>query len=135
MTKTIFAAAALAALPALAWAWRAQNRHEVHDLGQGVFEVVSEVGAGAGDYWCGAGDYAIAALRTPANQRIYIWKPLGPSVSRPGRKAVQFALTPPQGADTSVGLSLAVKRAGDNLTAAMARNYCYDRVEDRVWHD
>jgi hypothetical protein len=132
-TRTILAAAALAALPGLALAWRAQNRYEVQDLGQGVFEVVGRVGAGASDYWCGAGDYATIVLKAPSNQRVYIWRPIGPSVSRPGYKAVQFALTPPKGADTSVGLSLAVKRAGDNLSASMARQYCYDRFDDPFW--
>ncbi|MGR3760165.1 hypothetical protein ACUXV3_08520 [Roseobacteraceae bacterium NS-SX3] len=113
-------------LPAAAAAWTAWNRHEVFPVAKGVWEVVSEVGSGAQDYWCGIGDYAISQLRTRATQRIYIWRGVGPSITRPGRRAVQFSLVPPAGADTSVGISLGVKRAGDNLNAATARGYCYD---------
>lgn len=114
------------ALPVAATAWRAMNWHEVHDLGGGVYEVVGRVGSGPMQYWCGIGDYAISVLGVAAAQRIYVWRPIGPSVVRSGRKAVQFALSPPPGADTTSGLSLSVRRAGDNINAAMARQYCYD---------
>jgi len=120
-----FAAALLVALPGAALAWRAANGHHVHDLGGGVFEVVGRVGSGAQEYWCGAGDYAIAVLGAAAAQRVYIWRPLGASATERGRKAVQFALSPPPGTDTSTGYSLTVRRAGDNLSAAMAQQYCY----------
>jgi len=127
-------AALILALPGAALAWRAHNGHEVRDLGGGVYEVVGRVGSGPMQYWCAAGDYAIAVLGVAAAQRIYIWRPLGPSTIRPGRKAVHFALSPPKGADTSVGYALSVRRAGDNLNAAMARQYCYgDRFEDELW--
>lgn len=116
----------LVALPGAALAWRAANGHKVHDLGGGVFEVVGRIGSGAQQYWCGAGDYAIAVLGAAAAQRVYVWRPIGPSVAEPGRKAVQFALSPPPGADTSTGYSLTVRRAGDNLRAAAAQQYCYD---------
>ncbi|MGD9864273.1 MAG: hypothetical protein AB7S99_13775 [Pseudodonghicola sp.] len=130
-------AAALAAMPGLALAWQALNGHEVRDLGGGVYEVIGRAGSGAQEYWCGAGDFAIAVLGAPAAQRVYIWRPLGASVSRPGHEAVQFSLTPPKGADTSTGISLTVRRAGDNLSAAMAQQYCFggrfDEVPWRRW--
>lgn len=116
--------------PLTAQAWRAWNHHEVLPVSERVWEVVSRVGSGAQDYWCGIGDFAIRQLRSPATQRIYIWQPIGPSVNRPGRKSVQFALTPPPGSDISPRLSLNVKIPGDNLNAATARNYCYDRIDD-----
>lgn len=127
-------AAGLIALPGAALAWRALNGHEVQDLGGGVYEVVGRVGSGAQDYWCGAGDYAISVLGVAAAQRIYIWRPVGPSTVRPGRKAVQFALAPPAGADTATGYALSMRRAGDNLSAAMAQQYCYDnRFNAILW--
>ncbi|WP_146344051.1 hypothetical protein [Falsiphaeobacter marinintestinus] len=136
MTSTIrnvalAACAAIVAGPEMALAWRAWNRHEVLPVSEGVYEVVAEVGYGTGarDYWCGIGDFAIRVLGTSAIQRIYIWAPEGPSVNRPGKKAVQFALQPPEGADTSTQLSLTVRRAGDNMNAASAQNYCYDNIE------
>ncbi|TDK51599.1 hypothetical protein [Antarcticimicrobium luteum] len=127
-------AALLIALPGAAQAWRAVNGHEVQALGGGVYEVVGRVGSGAQDYWCGIGDYATAVLGVPAAQRIYIWRPVGPSAVRPGRKAVHFALSPPPGADTTTGYSLTVRRAGDNLSTAMARQYCYgNRFDELPW--
>ena len=109
------------------------NRHEVFPVSDTVWEVVSEVGSSAADYWCGAGDFAQRVLGTPAAQRIYIWKAIGPSVTRPGRKAVQFSLTPPPGADTSTGYSLTVRRAGDNLARHAAVQYCYQFDGDDIW--
>ncbi|MHA6262459.1 hypothetical protein ACXYMO_04590 [Arenibacterium sp. CAU 1754] len=117
--------AAVAVAPASSSAWRALNRHEVFPVSKGVFEVVSLVGSGAQDYWCGAGDYAISQLRVRGNQRIYIWGAIGPSVNRPGKKAVQFSLTPPPNVDLEPRLTMSVKAVGDNMRAAMALQYCY----------
>ncbi|MEP4037251.1 hypothetical protein [Pseudophaeobacter sp.] len=120
----------LICMPLSAEAWRAWNRHEVLPVSKGVWEVVNRVGSGAQDYWCGIGDFAIRQLRTQATQRIYVWQEIGPAVNRPGRRSVQFSLSPPPGSDTTPRLSLSVKVRGDNLNAATARNYCYDRVDD-----
>ncbi|WP_146344482.1 hypothetical protein [Falsiphaeobacter marinintestinus] len=121
-------------VPSAALSWRAWNRHEVLPVSNGVYEVVSEVGYGTGatDYWCGIGDYAQRQLRAGATQRIYIWKAVGPSVNRPGRKAVQFSLSAPSGANTSPGYSVSVKRVGDNMTVSMAQNYCQDQRVDNL---
>lgn len=114
----------LAFAPAMAGAWWAINRHEVFVVSDGVFEVLNEVGSGAVDYWCGAGDYARRQLRAAATQRIYIWKAIGPSATHPGKKSVQFSFSAPEGASTSPGYSLSVKAVGDNLTTAAAYQYC-----------
>ena len=75
-----------------------------------------------------------AVLGVAVVQRIYVWRPVGPSVVRPGRKAVHFALSPPPGAETATGYSLTVRRAGENLSAAMARQYCHDsRFDEFPW--
>ncbi len=131
--RIICIAATAALLPSWASAWWAMNRHEVFPVSDTVWEVVSEVGSSAADYWCGAGDFAQRVLGTPAAQRIYIWKAIGSSVARPGRKAVQFSLTPPPGSDTSTGYSLTVKRAGDNLARHAAVQYCYQFDGDDIW--
>ncbi|KIC07798.1 hypothetical protein RA19_21975 [Leisingera sp. ANG-M1] len=119
------------ALPVPASAWRAINRHEVLPVSEGVWEVVARVGTGAQDYWCGIGDFAIRQLRAPVNQRIYVWRGVGPSVNRPGKKAVQFAFGAPPGADTSSRISLNVREPGDNLRVTSAQTYCYDRLPGR----
>ena len=123
MKKLIFVAL-LAVIPGWANAWWAVNRTEVYPVSDTVFEVLNAVGSGAVDYWCGAGDFARQVMGTPATQRIYIWRAIGPSETRPGRKSVQFSLTPPPGADTTPGLSLSIRHAGDNMTSALAYQYC-----------
>ena len=117
-----------------ALAWRAVNRQEVFALSQDVFEVLSRPGAGPAQFWCAAGDYARRVLDTAAVQRLYIHRGVGPSLKRPGIKAVQFALEPPPGADTKQhGYSLSLDTVGYNLTSAAARQFCFgnDQFEDR----
>ena len=116
----------IAVFPGLAMAWQAWNRHEVNQLSNGVFEVVGRPGSGAADYWCAAGDYTYRNLRSASVQRVYIYRGVGPSVSRPGYKAIQFALTPPAGANTEPSVTLSMHRVGDNMRAAAAQQYCFD---------
>ncbi|MFK7752811.1 MAG: hypothetical protein AB8B51_09690 [Sedimentitalea sp.] len=120
-----FLMCAVVLMPNWAGAWRAINQHEVFDVAPGVFEVVSRVGAGPSDYWCGAGDYVRRSIGAASNQRIYLYKAIGPSVARPGKKAVQFALSPPPGGAIEPGLTLSVTATGDRLSAAFAHQYCY----------
>ncbi|MBI6629868.1 hypothetical protein [Pontibaca salina] len=127
-----------ALLLAISWssaalAWRAVNRQEVFALPQGGFEVLSRPGAGPAQFWCAAGDYARRVLNTAAVQRLYIQRGVGPSVTRPGTKAVQFALNPPPGAATEHGYSLSIDAVGYNLTSAAAHQFCFgnDPFEDR----
>ena len=120
-------------VPEVALAWRAWNRHEVLPVADGVFEVVSRVGSGPRQFWCGAGDYVYRKMGAPGVQRIYIHEAIGESVNRPGKKSVKFSLTPPLDVSTSPGYSLSVKAVGDNLSAASAQQYCYDGgYEDRI---
>lgn len=129
---------ALALVPGGVAAWRAYNWHDVLAISKTVFEVIGEPGSAAADYWCGAGDYVRHALRMSATRRVYIWKAIGPSVAQPGRKAVQFSLSPPENTSPSPGISLSVKAVGDNLTAAAAFQYClggsgHDPFRPRGW--
>ncbi len=115
----------LVLVPAAAQAWRAINGTEVNPVRKGVFEVIPSGRSGPQQFWCGAGDYARMVLGVGATQRIYIWRAIGPSETRPGAKSVQFSLSPPPGKeDYQPGYSLSVKHEGDNLDAAMARRYC-----------
>ncbi len=118
------ALALLGALPTTASAWRAINQHDVYQISPGVYEVVSEPGSGAVDFWCGIGDFGRMQLNLGATQKIYVWRGLGPSVTRPERAAVQFALNPPSGSAVAQGYGLSVKQAGDSLSASFARQYC-----------
>lgn len=126
--RLVIVALALA-LPGAVPAWQAWNFHDVYPVQKGVWEVVKRPRSAAWDFWCAIGDFALAELRVGATQRIYLWRGLGPSVTRSGYKAVQFSLTPPAGADTTPGLTLSVNRVGDNLTAAAARQYCFGMAD------
>ena len=126
-------AGGIALMPLNASAWRAMNWHEVTPLSGGVIEVVGEAGAGAMDYWCAIGDYAYRYLHTQGNERIYVWREMGPSVTQPGRRAVHFSFTPPPGASTERGYVLTVKKVGYNIRSASARQYCYNEDGDVVW--
>lgn len=133
IATSVTLAAFLAVIPTWGSAWWAINRLEVFPVSETVWEVVAGVGTSAADFWCGAGDFAQRVMGVPAAARIYIWKPIGPSVTRPGRKAVQFSMSPPAGADTSTGYSLTVKRAGDNLARHTAVWYCYQYDGPAIW--
>lgn len=126
----LFAAAltgACVVAPGASTAWWSWNRHEVFPVAEGVWEVVSEVGAMPRDYWCAAGDYAFRELGAPLGQRIYIWRGIGPSLTRPDRKAVQFSFSPPPGAELSPRRSYDIKAAGNSRRTGSAYNRCFDR--------
>lgn len=120
-------------IPTWAAAWWSYNRLEVFPVSDSVWEVVSRVGTSPADFWCGAGDYAQRVLGTPAAERIYIWKAIGPSVNVQGRNAVQFSLSPPPGANTTPGYSLSVKAVGDNLARHAAVQYCFQNDGPEIW--
>lgn len=112
--------------PVAADAYTARNRMNVEDIGGSAFEVVSRNGkTGARDYWCAAGEYA-TAQGLASNARIYLLRAPGPSLSQPGRKAVQFTTRPEASGITPLSpqLSLTVTAIGDNLSVALAREYC-----------
>jgi len=124
----VFVTGMLFILPGASQAWRAWNWHEVYPLNDTTFEVIGRAGTGPADYWCGAGDFARTVLGVAPTQRIYIWHKEGPSQTRAGHRAVQFAFSPPPGKENyQSGYSLTVKEAGDNLTAAAAHQYCVNR--------
>ena len=114
--------------------FRALNRHHVNALPDGDFEVISRVGAGPAQFWCGAGDYVIRALRAPSTTRVYLVQGPAPSLTEPGKKALTFSLTPPTAADARSSvqqLFLSLNAVGDNLSAVSAEQYCYDHFGER----
>ncbi|WP_420585029.1 hypothetical protein [Ruegeria sp.] len=100
-------------------------RTKVTPLENGTYRVATSGSSAPVAYWCGIGDFAIRTLRTSATQRIYIASPY-----QKGVRTVDFSLTPPEGADTSPGYSVTVKRVGANMTAGKAQGYCYDTFMD-----
>lgn len=125
--RSFLAAGLLALMPTLAPAWQADNLHTVNPLPGGAFEVIGEPGSAGPDFWCAAGDYAIRVLGVESTQRIYIVRGRGAPETSDRKAAVQFALSPANGPDPRQRLFLSMRRVGDNLSAAFARNYCLDR--------
>ncbi|QBF31219.1 hypothetical protein [Thalassococcus sp. S3] len=123
------AAAATALLPISASAFRADNYMRVNPVGPATFEVINRPGKGPSDFWCAAGDFVRGRLSVPSNQRVYIVRGRGPSQTEPGRSAVIFSLQPPAGVDTvaaAQSITLSTDRIGDNLSVALAVQYCLD---------
>ncbi|MBL4769022.1 MAG: hypothetical protein JKY94_15145 [Rhodobacteraceae bacterium] len=129
--KYLLLSVVLLSIPTWALSWYAWNRYQVFPVSDSVFEVVERPGStgGANHYWCGAGDYAQRVLKTKTNQKIYIWKAIGKSVTKPGARAVQFSLNAPANPSASPGYSLSVKAVGDSLSTAAAQRYCYDNMD------
>lgn len=100
---------------------------QVYPLEGDRFEVIATQGPAAGDYWCGAARHAIAELRKPATQRIYVVRGRGDSQARPDRRAVQFAFTPPAGGPVQ-SQSISVDIVGNQMSAAQAQAFCMDRT-------
>ncbi len=128
--KRMVFAALLGLTPEWAGAWRARNLHEVVPVSETVFEVVGRPGSGPAEYWCGAGDYVRHALSQSATQRVFIWRAIGPSTVRSGRKAVQFSMAAPDSVSVPPRYSLSMKAVGDSLSAAAAFQYCFDNDRD-----
>lgn len=116
-------------LPSSAPAFSARNNLKVAAVDRAVFEVVGRPGSGAREFWCAAGDYLIRS-GTASNTRLYLVRGRGPSVSQPGKKAVQFTTDPAAAGvtPTEPGLVLNVSQVGDNLSAAAAHEYCFASI-------
>ncbi|MFN6952631.1 MAG: hypothetical protein ACK4NE_08600 [Albidovulum sp.] len=113
----------LSAMPAAAYT--AQNGLIVQAEGADTFFVPWRGKAGAADFWCAAGDYAVQALRLPVTTMVF-------RVSEPPRRSgdgVRFTLRADQAA-TSSGLALHWP-GGPGLTAGSAQSLCENRKKRR----
>ncbi len=129
ITRTVLRlalAGALALPPGWALAYRQAFQNEVVPISDSRWEVVSRGSSSARAFWCTAGDYALGRLGVSGTQRIYLWRAVGSASGSATRDSAQFSLAAPQGANTRPGVFLSVRHAGDNMTAAMAREFCFD---------
>lgn len=128
-------AAALVVLGAPADAWRAKNMHDVFRVSEDVIEVVSQPGSGPGHFWCAIADFAIRQDRKPANMPIYLQAPIGPSVGKPGYKAVRFSYTDPGNAGERRKVFqnfYTVKEIGASRKAGAAIQQCANQLETPI---
>ena len=118
--------AVLLALPMSAEAFSARRHMRVYPVDELVFEVIAPTAAVAGDYWCGAADYAQRALGAPWTARIYIVRGRGPSVTTGRRTAVQFTLQPEAAGVRPIEpvFVMNLMKPGDNMSVAHAMRFC-----------
>lgn len=102
-------------------AFTAQNGQTVQPAADGFTAIWRGGRAGAADFWCAAGDYAIRSLHLGPTTRIY-------RASPPPRRlgeGMRFTLDPAQGTPHT---GLAILGAQDGgITAGHAQSLCKDR--------
>lgn len=118
--------AALLSLPIPAAAFSAKRHMRVNPVNETVFEVIAPTAAGAGDYWCGAADYAYRALGAAWTAPIYIVRGRGPSVTTGRRTAVQFTLSPQAAGVPATGpvFAMNLMKPGDTMSVAHGLTFC-----------
>ncbi|NDW47283.1 hypothetical protein [Ruegeria sp. PrR005] len=93
-----------------------------------VFEVIPRGKQRVGDFWCAASEYARRELGAGWNDRIYLVRGRGPSVTTGRKTAVQFSLTPEAVGVTPLENELTTIRTGlkvgDNMTVNQGNSYC-----------
>lgn len=93
--------------------------------GEGArIEVYSRAALPGAAYFCAAGDFARAALRARANDRVTVVVALSPSQTRPGQNSVVFELSGPDRGGLKGNPFLWVRGTGRSLTVGHARFLC-----------
>jgi hypothetical protein len=126
--------AACLALPAGAGAqtYQAENFLTVVPLSPTEFEVIEANGEGPRGIWCAAASYAFARAGVSPDQRLYVERPRGPSVSGAGRIGVVFTTREDQLTTAPTqSISLSVREAGRSLPQHHAYRFCRDYLIDR----
>lgn len=113
-------------------AWKAKNLHQVHEISDGVYEVVIEPGSGATQLWCAIADYAIRKEGKAASQPIYLHAPVGASLRNTKEKAAQFAYQSEIPLPTKLFSRYSVKKVGSSHTAGAAIQNCANGIEAAV---
>lgn len=75
----------------------APNGYRTEPINSTDFEVIPRTRQDVDGYWCAAADFARRKLGAGWQQRIYVLRGYGPSVTTGRRTAVQFSLKPPSG--------------------------------------
>lgn len=101
------------------------SRFKAFSLPDERFEIIADYSDNS-IYWCGAAIYATSALSKPVTQKIYVWKTRAPSIAQPAEKSVQFGFQQPPGTEPVTSLTKSVDIVGNSLTAAQARQGCFD---------
>lgn len=124
-------------LPAVASAqvYRAINQLAVLPISPTDFEVIEAHGEGPRGMWCAAASYA-EARGIHRDQRLYVKRARGPSVSLAGETGVVFTTVANEVAGTAHrSYSVSVREKGLNLPIHHASQFCIDYLiepQDRL---
>ncbi|WP_212523983.1 hypothetical protein [Actibacterium sp. MT2.3-13A] len=95
----------------------------------GTFEVIAYAANDAEHFRCSGGSYVTKALGLLPNRRVYLVAPLGPSATRPGRRAITFTVLPDDALRTAAAAlqedhTLAMIRPGESFQAGAGASLC-----------
>lgn len=103
--------------------FRAENTYLVYPTGTpNRFEVMGKGSASGTQYFCAAADYAYRRLGAGPADRVVLLEPVGPSAR--GGNSGFFRVAPRGTVESSSGITLSMKKAGQNAQIAHARNLC-----------
>ncbi len=103
-----------------------EDRMVINRINATDFEVVEGINFGAAEYWCGAATFVERRSKMSALTEIYVKRPLGPSQTASGVKAVVFTTDASGLPASKERVTLTVKEPGTMLKSVRARQYCRD---------
>ncbi|WP_299944461.1 hypothetical protein [uncultured Ruegeria sp.] len=105
----------------------APNGYQTEAISSTEFEVIPRARKDVDGYWCAAADFARRSLGAGWQQRIYVLRGYGPSVTTGRRTAVQFTLKAPANTDQQSSISVGFK-AGESMSVQGANGRCSRRI-------
>ncbi|WP_424833230.1 hypothetical protein [Ruegeria sp.] len=115
--------AALIALSIPVTADASRNGYQTEAINSTDFEVIPRARRDVDGYWCAAADFARRTLGAGWQQRIYVLRGYGPSVTTGRRTAVQFSLKMPANTPPQSSVSAGFK-PGDSMSVQGANGRC-----------
>ncbi len=104
-----------------------EDRMVINKINATDFEVIKGINYGAAEFWCGAATYIERRLRQSELTMLYVKRPIGPSLTVPGKKGVVFSTS---GAGLPAAdpdrITLTVDKPGATLKSVQGRRYCRD---------
>ncbi len=118
--------AALFVLSSPVTASAARNGFQTEAINSTEFEVIPRARRDIDGYWCAAADFARRTLGAGWQQRIYVQRGYGPSVTTGRRTAVQFTLKMPANVGQQSSISVGFK-PGESMSVQGANGRCNRR--------
>ncbi len=105
----------------------APNGFQTMGINATDFEVIPRARMDIDGYWCAAADFARRSLGAGWQQRIYVLRGYGPSVTTGRKTAVQFTLNAPANAAQQGSISLSSFQPGESNSVQGANARCSRR--------